>query len=117
MKLIALITIINGTTRVAPGGPIDVPDREGEALLSRQFARHPTDGELAQHWPLSEAESAALAEAEAAARAQAEAQAKAEAEAAAKTAAEAEEAIKAAAKAESAAKPAAKTAKAKAGNG
>jgi hypothetical protein len=113
MKLIALITIIASGNSVRPGGPVELSDSEGATLVARQFARHPTEAELAQHWPHAAADAEAEAKAKAAAEAEAAAKAQAEAEAAAL--AEAEAKIKA--DAEAAAIKAAKNTKAKSGNG
>lgn len=52
MKLIAISGIVTAAGIVRPGNPFETQrDDEGENLVARQFARHPSDQELASHWP------------------------------------------------------------------
>ena len=98
MKLIALCTIFAAAGRVAPGGLFAVESEdEGHNLIKREFAREPTDAELAELADGDDgaAAAAAAAKAEADAKAVAEAAAAAEAEAAAKAKADAAAAAKA----------------------
>jgi hypothetical protein len=109
MKLIALTSILMDALK-SPGSPLTVSDAEGEVLVRRQFARHPTEAELELHWPefvKARAEEAAkLAASEAEAAAQAKAKADAEAKAKADAAAAQDAAAKAAPRATKAAKAA-----------
>lgn len=62
MKLIALIGIMSAAGITRPGGPYTAASEdEGDSLIKREFAREPTEAELAKYWPEDDADAKAAA--------------------------------------------------------